>query len=583
MAKVVVIDLSNSTHNVIWVSLSNPLLPIAVPLLSALTDLVNGNNFVVISRGILGGRYGVGLSDATISAVSPQSGGLIESKVQGRLANSLYSLDIDAVAVINQASSITGIEMELEQTLSVTCQDARKFKGATVWQTTKSVLSHNTLSTLAIGDTGEKENISSSVVGDYGFATSQGGLGAVFGRMNIKYITFKGKCNKDVSPVIADVTKQYLSEISNNPLTKSEYDPPGFGLWANSSLVGYMAGNNFGSNLPTSVEIFEPGSFIPYLKDVGTNSCPGCPQQCFKSYLVDDSPIDGGRQHQLSIAALLSQFGEANTEQLIQFNSYCNQIGVEHLYIASLLSQENLESNGSIIESVDLVKRKKLQTGFNQIKGMAIPPWDPRGNQGLFLAMALNPSGPRYDVIEHDIDFDPNWAWSRHVEYGEEFGIPKGGLPLGTLDSRREQSIADLWLLWSALDAIGVCIYAAPPTRELKLADILKILSFQLNKQITRAELFEIGLMRLAFQRDMNDKLGVSVKSDTLPDLFFNTSINSKGAKLDGAVINKKQFENMKSHILNRLFWNEEGGVNKSTEIWRKCEVEFEIVRSKIL
>lgn len=40
-------------------------------------------------------------------------------------------------------------------------------------------------------------------------------------------------------------------------------------------------------------------------------------------------------------------------------------------------------------------------------KGIEMPVFDPRGNQGLALAFAVHPLGPRYDAVEHDIDFDP--------------------------------------------------------------------------------------------------------------------------------------------------------------------------------
>jgi aldehyde:ferredoxin oxidoreductase len=232
---------------------------------------------------------------------------------------------------------------------------------------------------------------------------------------------------------------------------------------------------------------------------------------------------------------------------------------------------------------VNKVANKKLKSGFNQIKGMAIPPWDPRGNQGLFLAMALNPSGPRYDVIEHDIDFDPDWVWSRHVEFGMEYGIPKGGLPLGTLDKRREKSIGDLWLLWSALDALGICIYAAPPTRELRSQDILALVKTITNQEINMEDLFNLGLMRLAIQREMNQRLGVSAETDILPDMFFDKPVNSAGARLDGAVINRKEFLQMRSAIIDRLMWTEDGGVDKTSLLWQNCLDEIDNIRSKIL
>jgi aldehyde:ferredoxin oxidoreductase len=582
MAKVVLIDLIDFSHNEIEINLGNPLLPIATPLLAALTGQISGNNFVVISKGVLGGKNGVGLSDAIISAVSPQSGGLIESKIQGRLANALDSIGVDAIALINKAKSLSGVEISDRGFLEFNFPKAKNLKGWSVWKTLDKINTEKTLTSLAISEFGEKQATGASVVSDYGFATSQGGIGAVLGRMNIKYLTIQGIAQRSVIPGVKTVTDKYVAGLESNPLTKSEHDAPGFGIWADKSLVGYMAGNNFGRDIPKVVDDFESNSFLPYLKDDGSNSCPGCPQQCLKSYLVNDGPIDGGRQHQLSITALLSQYGENDVEKLIKFNSYCHEVGVEHIYMAALLIQEKIKSKSSISKMVNKVASKKLKSGFNQIKGMAIPPWDGRGNQGLFLAMALNPSGPRYDVIEHDIDFDPDWVWSRHVEFGIEYGIPKGGLPLGTLDKRRENSIIDLWLLWSALDSLGICIYSAPPTRELQSADILALIKSVIGVEIDMDKLFNLGLTRLLIQRDMNHRLGVNSKEDTLPDIFFDKPIKSFGAKLDGAVINRSDFIEMRSAIIKRLQWRETGGVDKASKIWQECEDLISTVRSRI-
>ena len=583
MAKVVLIDLYDFSHNEIEINLENPLMPIATPLLAVLAGQVSDNNFVVISKGVLGGKNGVGLSDAIISAISPQSGGLIESKIQGRLANALDSIGVDAIALTNKAKSLTGIEITDRGFLEFNFPRAKELKGSSVWKTLNKIKNQDTLASLAIGEFGEKQSLGASVVSDYGFATSQGGVGAVFGRMNIKYLNIAGVTQRSVTPGVKQVTDKYIAGLESNPLTKSEHDAPGFGIWASKSLVGYMAGKNFGKDLPKVVDDFEPKSFLPYLKDDGASSCPGCPQQCLKSYLVNDGPIDGGRQHQLSVTALLSQYGEGNVEKLIEFNSYCHEVGVEHIYMVALLMQEEIKSKKSIAKMVNKVAAKKLKSGFNQIKGMAIPPWDGRGNQGLFLAMALNPSGPRYDVIEHDIDFDPDWVWSRHVEFGMEYGIPKGGLPLGTLDKRREESIINLWLLWSALDALGICIYAAPPTRELTSTDILALVKAVSGKDISMDKLLELGLTRLLIQRDMNHRLGVNPKTDDLPDIFFDQPIKSSGAKLDGAVINRAEFTEMKLAVIKRLQWSESGGVDKASKIWQECERLISDVRSRIL
>jgi aldehyde:ferredoxin oxidoreductase len=61
----------------------------------------------------------------------------------------------------------------------------------------------------------------------------------------------------------------------------------------------------------------------------------------------------------------------------------------------------------------------------------------------------------------------------------------------------------------------------------------------------------------------MNQRLGISTETDTLPDIFFNKPVNSAGAKLDGAVVKRKEFLQMRSAIIDRLMWNEDGGVDK--------------------
>lgn len=151
------------------------------------------------------------------------------------------------------------------------------------------------------------------------------------------------------------------------------------------------------------------------------------------------------------------------------------------------------------------------------------------------------------------------------------------------MDKRREKSIGDLWLLWSALNALGICIYAAPPTRELRSQDILALVKTITNQEINMEDLFNLGLMRLAIQREMNQRLGLSAETDTLPDIFFDKPVNSAGARLDGAVIKRKEFLQMRSAIIDRLMWTEDGGVDKTSLLWQNCLDEIDNIRSKIL
>ena len=50
MAKVVLINLRDFSHNEIDINLENSLIPIATPLLAALVGKIKNNNFVIISK-----------------------------------------------------------------------------------------------------------------------------------------------------------------------------------------------------------------------------------------------------------------------------------------------------------------------------------------------------------------------------------------------------------------------------------------------------------------------------------------------------------------------------------------------------
>ena len=64
------------------------------------------SDFLVIGRGVLSGNSGVGLAVATFTGVSPQSGKLIEAKVEGRLASNLRSLELDCIVLTGRADSL---------------------------------------------------------------------------------------------------------------------------------------------------------------------------------------------------------------------------------------------------------------------------------------------------------------------------------------------------------------------------------------------------------------------------------------------------------------------------------------------
>ena len=580
--KILYVDIEKRKFHLREVQSEKILVPVSIPLTSYIFDQSNpesGPNldFIVIGIGLLGGRSGVGLSVATISGISPQSNGLIEAKVEGKLAASLRSLDLDAIAVVGTFAELSGLHITKKSgVIDVQFKNANALTGKSVWETTKAVSSAENDTILAIGPSGENQSKFASVVSDYGFPTQSGGVGAIFGRLGIKYIHISPQDFVPPTFIVKQISAEYLDGIkAGNQLSQIHYDPPGFGMWGEGEpLVGYHAVDNFAPTLKSMPAHIDGEEYRKYLKIPEDGSCPGCPQNCLKDYRVDENkvPRNGGRLHQLAVTVFFNQWGERNQTRALEFNAYCHEIGVEHLYVSALMVQEIPDSSLPIPDLVNSVLDAELDSSAHTIKKMPIPPFDPRGSKGLGVAMSLNPTGPRYDVIEHDIDFDPQLSWERHSIFGEEFGLPEGGLPLATMDERRLPSISQIWQLWSAMDALGVCIYASPPTRDLRLSHVMAMVKSITNIEVDREEIFLAGKLRLAFQRELNFALGMTSDDDLLPSYFFDVPINAQ--ELDTGVskasLGRDEFERARAYLYRELSWGEQTGVTRGSDVWKE-------------
>lgn len=128
---------------------------------------------------------------------------------------------------------------------------------------------------------------------------------------------------------------------------------------------------------------------------------------------------------------------------------------------------------------------------------------------------------------------------------------------MGTLDARRHASIVSLWLLWSGMDALGVCEYAGPPTRQLSTDHVVALANQYLPDQATRSDIDRWGLLRLGMLRDANQRLGTASDSDRLPERFFSQPLPA--GPLTGSVIDRAEFLDASDYVRKALSWTTDG------------------------
>lgn len=549
---------------------------------------------VVLAGGGLSGYSVIAGATAVVCGRSPQSDGLGEARVEGRLAAALRAAGTTAVLLHGRSAHPVVVSLAGREPAIV---DARSWAGADAAVTTTALRTYFSPDCVvgAVGAAGEAGSAMASVVFDYGFPTATGGLGGALGRLGVKAVVLPPPTARagGVDPLLATITADYAGRIDANPLARSQRDPPGFGVWTGPGLSGYLGALNFSRDAAPDT--------APARGPVGPTtaapSCPGCPQDCVKRYPTGDSHPECGRLHQLALPIWASQLGITNLDSGFAFNAECHRYGLEHLTMGAMLgvlaelqaSEPPAADDGASRPpslpmsfgdgrgGLALVRRwgedpRTVPGGSGRlddfaeaagdadapvmtVKGMPIPPIDPRGCQGLGLAMALNPSGPHYDVVEHDIDFDLDVAWPRHAARGRAYGVPASGLRMGTLDVTRVGSVILLWELWSALEALGVCLFASPPTRELDEQQVTALVSRATVVDVTFDEVLCRGRERLAAQRRLNYRWGVGESTESLPDRFFEKPVTS--GRLTGAVVARGEFSSAAAAVREHFGWGD--------------------------
>ncbi|MEV0621568.1 aldehyde ferredoxin oxidoreductase C-terminal domain-containing protein [Nonomuraea sp. NPDC050404] len=129
------------------------------------------------------------------------------------------------------------------------------------------------------------------------------------------------------------------------------------------------------------------------------------------------------------------------------------------------------------------------------VKGVELPCFDPRPQPGIGLGYALAPGGPRYDALEHDLDFDPVAGLLYSFPEAERIGAVPA--PAGELDEERGRRSAKLLRLWSGLDALNLCVFASSPTRPLTIDRLTALVTAILGEPFTLRDLLAAGQARL--------------------------------------------------------------------------------------
>ncbi|UBU09670.1 aldehyde ferredoxin oxidoreductase C-terminal domain-containing protein [Nonomuraea gerenzanensis] len=534
-----------------------------------------------VAAGTLGGTAAPGLAKAVFLAKSPLTGVAGEAHALGPFAAGMREAGAQALAVLGRAPRLSYL---LIQGGEVTLHDAGELRGLGTAATTDALRARHGAHAhvAAIGPAGENLVRYASVVTDHAYAAGRYGLGAVFGAKNLKAVVCAGDAPAEVAApgTIAALTAYYRDSLATNPLARLQAGLPGFAGWADDPIApGYASVRNF--SVPGA-----PGLRVPSARDYDgravsvTGSCPGCPNDCLKVY--------GDRSGGLGQEAFLSlgwNLGIDDLDVILAANARCNDLGLDVVSLGGtlafamecagrgllpggpafgdaaalpgLIEQVATRSGalgGLLAEGSARAARKvgrRAEAYAMTVKGAELPCFDPRPQPGIGLGYALAPGGPRYDALEHDLDFDPVAG----LTYCFPEAARAGALPAPAhdLDEERGRRSARLLRLWSGLDALNLCVFASTPTRPLTIDHLTTLVTAVLGEPFTLEGLLAAGQERLDGLRAYALRESGGRLDEALPDRLHEEPITEGPHR--GAVLDRAAFGRARDAFRAELGW----------------------------
>ena len=559
-------------------------------------DPLGPDNLLIFANSVASGVPLAGLARHVVCAKSPLTGGIGEARVEGPWSAALKCSGYDALVFHGISHRLTGVLIE-DGTVSFF--DASDLGGLTTGQATDR-LEHRYgagAAVATIGPAGENVVRFASIVSHRTHQAQRMGMGAVMGAKKLKAIVLKGGSPPPLADAAAAerVSADFAAAIPHNVLASWQKNRPGFAVWVHDhGIDAALDVDNFRTASFVHTDRYDKPHWAPYYR--GVAACPGCANDCMKVYhVVGRGDARASAMHQEVTGAMGPNIGTPDVATLIAYNTRLNELGMDPVSLGFTLSMAmelrecglltaadldgldlrfgNVEATQAMIERIarregignvlaEGVKRAAAHLGRGaetfamHVKGLEMVPFEPRSQTNLATGFAVAPTGPRYDICEHDWDYDVDVGWGHTLDLSRTLGIHER-IPMEHLGVDKVRNYKALNTLWSAADALCFCIFAVAPTRILTMGMMTRLVAAVTGWETSSYELMRIGERRNHLYRVYNNREGLGPAEDTLPDRFFDEAI-SDGPK-QGQRLDRATFERVVGTYYQMMGWDAAG------------------------
>jgi aldehyde:ferredoxin oxidoreductase len=463
-----------------------------------------------------------------LTSKSPLTGTVFSWNAGGNFGQELKKECIDALIVTGKAKKPVYIAIR-EGNVSV--KNAGKLWGLNTEECTGILGTEG--SVVCIGRAGEKLVRISSIVCD-SVHSGRGGLGAVAGSKMLKAVVVKGKegPGKGLKPAdperFEETESRVLKLFEANPVLSkglANYGTPVLVKLFN--YLGLIPCRNF-LKRGTQVADRLSGEYIKAGFELEKESCPACPLGCMHRIKSTKQLVPGYD----GLWAFGLNLDNPDFESVLRANRICMDYGLDPVSAGSVLGayaeiescvlgpleieailleigEGEIEAGKGALEYLSARGRRELSM---DVKGLEMAGFDPRGIRGQALAYATSPHGADY--------------LTAFMVGPEVLGKPLG---LDRLGLRGKAGILQVFEnLTAVLDSLALCPYSVFALNEGPCSDLLLSAA---GKQLSPAELLNIGERIWNLERMFNLKAGFTRADDTLPERLFEACGEKRGVE----------------------------------------------------
>ncbi|WP_136514149.1 aldehyde ferredoxin oxidoreductase family protein [Geomonas edaphica] len=518
---------------------------------------LSAENKLVFAPGLLTGTPAANSGRLSAGAKSPLTGGIKESNAGGTAAQMLAKLGIKALIIegapkgdawYNLAVGVNGVTISEEKELLglgnfavIDAVEARLGKKTGV---------------LTIGPAGELKmtaaNISVKDPDSKIRSHGRGGLGAVMGSKQIKFISIDGEGAPGVK--IADPEKfKVAARTFSKAILEHPVSGEGLPTYGTNVLVNIL---NEAGGLPT--RNFTTGQFKDHDKISGEtmydtivarggkpkHGChAGCIIQCSQVYHDKDGKyVTSGFEYE-TIWGLGADCCIDNLDDIARADNLMDDIGIDSIETAVMFgvameagilnwgdSKEMLRlltdeiGKGTALGRIlgggaGSVGRTYGVTRVPVVKNQAIPAYDPRSVKGIGVTYATSTMGA---------DHTSGYTIATNI-------LNVGGYVDPLKKDGQVELSRNLQIATAAVDSTGMCIFVAFPALDIPecLPALIDMINARFGIALTGDDVTNLGKYVLKTEREFNQKAGLSNVHDRLPDFFKNEPVAPHNAVWD--------------------------------------------------